>query len=131
MNWHATTFRLIAAATCVVPAVLFVPSLRILSSEAEERPGTSLIAPATAVANGRPWNMAVVDSKNAFKLTLKPNGTGTMEPSSSAPGLTWWQSGELVCLKSSSTREHCVILLARERGYDAVENGALLFTLRR
>lgn len=131
MNWHAATRRPIAAAGCVVPAVLFVSSLLILSSEAEERPGTSLIAPATAVADGRPWNMVAADSKIAFKLTLMPNGTGTMEPSSSAPERTWWQSGELVCLKSSVKREHCVILLAREGGYDAVENGALIFTMRR
>jgi hypothetical protein len=131
MNWHATTFRLIAAAKCVVPAALFVPSLLILSSEAQERHKTSLVAPATAVADGRPWSMVVIDGKKAFKLTLMPNGTGTVKPSSGTPELTWWQSGERVCLKSSLNGEHCVILLAREGGYDAVENSALFFTLRR
>ena len=54
-----------------------------------------------------------------------------MEPGFRAPELTWWQSEERVCLKSSIKREHCVTLLARENGYDAVENGALFFTLRR
>jgi len=131
MNWRETIFSLIVAATCMVAAVLFVPSLQILSSHAEERTKASLVAPATAVADGRPWNMVAIVTKNAFKLTLMPNGTGTMEPSSGAPELTWWQSGERTCLKSPITLEHCVILLARVGGYDAVENGALLFTLRR
>lgn len=132
MNWHATTFRLIAAASCVVGAVLFVPSLLLLSSHAEERPEASLVAPATAVADGRPWSMLVIDSKKEFKLTLMPNGTGTVEPNSRAPELTWWQSEDRVCLKPSTLkREHCVTLLVREGGYDAVENGALFFTLRR
>jgi hypothetical protein len=75
--------------------------------------------------------MVAIVSKDAFKLTLMPNGTGTMESSSRAAELTWWQSGELVRLKSSIKREHGTILLAREGGYDAAENGALLFTLRR
>ena len=130
--WHATAFCLIAAVKCLVPAVLFVASFLILSSEAEERHKTSLVAPAAAIADGRPWNMVAIDSKNEFKLTLMPNGTGIVEPGSWAPELTWWQSGERVCLKSSIKREHCVTLLAREEnGYDAVENGALFFTLRR
>ena len=131
MTWHATTFRLIAAARCAVPAVLLASGLLILSSHAEERTNASLVAPAAAVADGRPWNMVAIVSKDAFKLTLMPNGTGTMEPTSRASELTWWQSGERVCLKSSITRERCVKLLARDGGYDAVENGALLFTLRR
>lgn len=131
MNWHATTFRLIAAAACVIPAVLFVLFLLILPGHADERTNALLVAPATAVADGRPWNMVAIDSKDAFELTLMPNGTGTVEPSSRAPELTWWQSGERICLKSPITREHCVILLAREDGYDAVENGALFFRLRR
>jgi hypothetical protein len=122
---------LIAAGKCVVSAALFVPPFLILSSQAEERHKASLVAPATAVADGRPWYMVVIDGKKAFKLTLMPNGTGTVEPSSGAPELTWWQSGERVCLKSPINGEHCVILLAREGGYDAVENSALYFTLRR
>ena len=27
-----------------------------------------------AIADGRPWNMVAIDSKNEFKLTLMPNG---------------------------------------------------------
>jgi hypothetical protein len=131
MRRYATTGRLIAVARCAAPATLFAASLLIISSHAEERGRTSLIAPGAAVADGRPWNMVAIVSKDAFTLTLMPNGTGTMEPGLRASELTWWQNGERFCLKSSMTRERCVILLARDGGYDAVENGALLFTMRR
>ncbi len=73
----------------------------------------------------------MVEGQQKFKLTLMPNGTGIMEPSTLAPELTWWQSGDRLCLNVADTREHCVTLLARDGGYDAVENDALFFTLRR
>ena len=131
MNLRPATLRLFAVAKCVLPAILFMPSLLISSSHAEDAPNATIVASAAAVADGRPWNMDMVEGKQKFKLTLMPNGTGIMEPSTLAPELTWWQSGERICLKSPITREHCVTLLAREGGYDAVENDALFFTLRR
>ncbi len=131
MKRHAAIFRPVAAKR-VAGAMLLVPCSLILESRAEEHPKTSLVAPATVVADGQPWNMRVVDSKEEFRLTLMPNGTGLVEPSSPAPELTWWQSEDRVCLRQSMLkRERCVILLVREGGYDAVENGALFFTLRR
>jgi hypothetical protein len=124
-------FRLFAAAKWVMPAVLFGP-LPISSSHAEDRPEASVVASAAAVADGRPWNMDMVEGPQKFKLTLMPNGTGIMEPSTLAPELTWWQGAERLCIKPSAHKsEHCVTLLVRDGGYDAVENGALFFRLRR
>lgn len=131
MKRHAANCRP-EAARCAVAAVLLASCPLILESRAEEHPKPSLVAPATVVADGLPWNMRVVDSEKEFQLTLMPNGTGIVEPSSPAPELTWWQSEDRVCLRQSMLeRERCVILLVREGGYDAVENGALFFTLRR
>jgi hypothetical protein len=76
--------------------------------------------------------MDMAGDRGTFKLTLMPNGTGIMEPGTLAPELTWWQSADRLCLKPSALKsEHCVTLLVREGGYDAVENDALFFRLRR
>ena len=132
MNLRPTNLRLFAAAKHVLPAMLFVPSLLIASSHADDSPKAHVIASAAAVADGRPWNMEIVEGRQKFKLTLMPNGTGIMEPSTLAPELTWWQSAERLCIKPSAHKsEHCVTLLVRDGGYDAVEKGALFFRLRR
>jgi hypothetical protein len=132
MNLRPATLRLFVAAKCVVPAILFVPILLAPSGHAEDRPNTSVVASAAAVADGRPWNMVMVEGQQKFKLTLMPNGTGVMEPDTLAPELTWWQSADRLCVKPSARKgEHCVTLLVRDGGYDAVENGALFFRLRR
>jgi hypothetical protein len=130
MNLRPTNLRLYVTAKCVVPAVLFGLSL-IPSSRAEGQPTASVVASAATVADGRPWTMYMGDQQK-FTLTLMPNGTGTMEPGSHAPDLTWWQSGESLCIRPSPLKsEHCVTLLVRDGGYDAVENSALFFRLRR
>ena len=126
MNLRPANLRLHAAATCVVLALLHVST-----SHAEDPPKASVVASAAAVADGRPWNMHMADQQK-FTLTLMPNGTGSMEPNSLAPELTWWQSGESLCIRPSPFKsEHCVTLLFRDGGYDAVENSALFFRLRR
>jgi hypothetical protein len=76
MNLRPATLRLFVAAKCVVPAILFVPILLAPSGHAEDRPNTSVVASAAAVADGRPWNMVMVEGQQKFKLTLMPNGTG-------------------------------------------------------
>jgi hypothetical protein len=130
MNFRLTNIRLFATAKFVLPAFLF-GLLLVPSSHAEDRSEASLVASAATVADGRPWNMYMAD-KQEFKLTLMPNGTGTMEPNTLAPELTWWQSGESLCIRPSPLKsEHCVTLLVRDGGYDAVENSALFFRLRR
>lgn len=130
MNLRPANFRLYVAAKCVVPAMLFGLAL-VPSSRAEDQANASVVASAATVADGRPWTMYMVDQQK-FTLTLMPNGTGTMEPNSLAPDLTWWQSGESLCIRPSPIKsEHCVTLLVRDGGYDAVENSALFFRLRR
>lgn len=130
MNWRPANIPLFATARCVVPAML-LGLLLVPSSRAEDQPNASVVASAATVADGRPWTMHMVDPQK-FTLTLMPNGTGTMEPNSLAPDLTWWQSGESLCIRPSPTKsEHCVTLLVRDGGYDAVENSALFFRLRR
>ena len=132
MNWRPATHRLFRATKYVVPAMLFVLILLAPSAHAEENSQASVVASAAAVADARPWNMEIVEGQQKFKLTLMPNGTGIMEPSTLAPELTWWQSAERLCLKPSAQKsEHCVTLLVRDGGYDAVEKGALFFRLRR
>ena len=126
MNLRPANRRLHAAATCVVLALLHVST-----SHAEDPPKASVVASAATVADGRPWTMYMGDQQK-FTLTLMPNGTGTMEPNSLAPELAWWQSGESLCIRPSPLKsEHCVTLLVRDGGYDAVENSALFFRLRR
>jgi hypothetical protein len=131
MNRRPATLRLLAVAKCALPAILFA-LLLVPASHAEDQPKeASVVASAAAVADGRPWTMYAVDQQR-FTLTLMPNGTGTMEPNFLAPELTWWQSGETLCIRPSPLKsEHCVTLLVREGGYDAVENSALFFRLRR
>ena len=130
MNWHPANIRPFAAARCVVLAMLF-GLLLVPSSRAEDQANASVVASAATVADGRPWTMYMGDQQK-FTLTLMPNGTGTMEPNSLAPDLTWWQSGESLCIRPSPIKsEHCVTLLVRDGGYDAVENSALFFRLRR
>jgi hypothetical protein len=130
MNLHPANIRLFAAARCVVPAML-LGLLLVPSSRAEDQPNASIVASAATVADGRPWTMDMGDQQK-FTLTLMPNGTGTMEPNPLAPELTWWQSGEGLCIRPSPFKsEHCVTLLVRDGGYDAVENSALFFRLRR
>jgi hypothetical protein len=130
MNWRPANTRLLASVKCVVPAIL-VALLHIPASHAEDRPNASVVASPAAAADGRPWTMHMGDQQK-FTLTLMPNGTGTMEPNSLAPELTWWQSAESLCIRPSPLkREHCVTLLVRDGGYDAVENSALFFRLRR
>lgn len=132
MKLRPATLRLFVAAKYAVPAMLFVPTLLAPSSHAEDSPKASVVAATAAVADGRPWNMDMVEGQQKFKLTLMPNGTGIMEPSTLAPELTWWQSADRLCLKPSAHKsEHCVTLLVRDGGYDAVENSALFFRLRR
>jgi hypothetical protein len=132
MNLRPRNSRRVVAGKCTVAAMLFVPSLLIPSSHAEDRPKASVVASGATVADGRPWDMYMIEVKQAFTLTLMPNGTGIMEPGTVAPELTWWQSGDRLCLKPSALKsEHCVTLLVREGGYDAVENDALFFKLRR
>ena len=130
MNWRPASIRLSATASCVVPAMLFV-LLQGATSHAQDQPNASVVASPAAVADGRPWTMHMVDQQK-FTLTLMPNGTGTMGPNSLAPELNWWQSAESLCIRPSRLkREHCVTLLVRDGGYDAVENSALFFRLRR
>ena len=130
MNLRLANLRLQVAAKCVVPAIFF-GLLPVPTSHAEDQPKASVVASAVAVADGRPWTMHMGDQQK-FTLTLMPNGTGTMEPNSLAPDLTWWQSGESLCIRPSPLKsEHCVTLLVRDGGYDAVENSALFFRLRR
>ncbi len=132
MNLRQRNSRRFVAGKCVVAATLFVPSSLIPLSHAEDRPKASVVASAASVADGRPWNMDMAGDRGTFKLTLMPNGTGIMEPGTLAPELTWWQSADRLCLKPSALKsEHCVTLLVREGGYDAVENDALFFRLRR
>lgn len=132
MNLRPRNSRRLMAAKRVVAAMLFVPSLPIPLSHAEDGPKASVVASAATVADGRPWDMYLIEVKQTFRLTLMPNGTGIMEPGTLAPELTWWQSADRLCLKPSALKtEHCVTLLLREGGYDAVENDALFFRLRR
>lgn len=130
MNLRLANLRLHVAAKYVAPAIFF-GLLLVSTSHAEDQPKASGVASAVAVADGRPWTMHMGDQQK-FTLTLMPNGTGTMEPNSLAPDLTWWQSGESLCIRPSPLKsEHCVTLLVRDGGYDAVENSALFFRLRR
>ena len=132
MNWHPLNLRSSAAVKRVTAVLLLIPSLLISASRAGDAPKDSVVASAAAAADGRPWQMLLIDGQRKFTLTLMPNGTGTMEPNTLAPELTWYQKADNLCLKPSPLKsEHCVTLLVRAGGYDAVENGALFLTLRR
>jgi hypothetical protein len=132
MNLRRAALRLFTATNYVVTAMVFLPSLPMPSGHAEDARKTSVIASAATIADGRPWNMEMVEGQQKFKLTLMPNGTGIMESSTLAPELSWWQSADRLCIRPSTDKgEHCVTLLVRDGGYDAVENDALFFRLRR
>lgn len=88
---------------------------------------------ALAVADGRPWNLTLGESGKAHRAILRADGTGTMEGGFKTMTLRWRFFPAGLCLKPEVVfmKEHCVTLVTRPDGYDAMENGSIFFRLRR
>jgi hypothetical protein len=104
-------------------ALLRGASLALLSSLSTP-PALAQSAPISEVvarfANGQPFT-GVTSSGARFRMTLNPNGTGTLN---SARG-RWRVAGNQMCLAWAGRREFCNSYRATGGGYLLIRNGAV------
>lgn len=88
--------------------------------------------PASAMADGHPWNMTTVANGRTVTITLNPDGTGTIAAGLMSRSPTWHGTADGICIKVAAPRpERCVGLQSRLGGFDGVENGRVVFEIRR
>ncbi len=82
------------------------------------------------VADGRPWVFKAAAGR-AGKLTLHPDGTGTMRAGFMKLNASWRRVPGGFCMKSRMTGERCVSLRRLPNGFSAYNQNTLKFTLTR
>jgi hypothetical protein len=103
----------------------------ITQGEAIGSPETTTASLAEKLADGRPWNMTIINSGMKLELTLFPDGSGVTD-SFFVSTPKWRPTADGLCLKPSALfPEHCVTLIVRPNGYDGIENGELHMEFRR
>jgi hypothetical protein len=87
---------------------------------------------AEKVADGRPWNVTIAKPGIQTRIGLVSERFGRVTDSLLVSTPKWWPTADGLCLKPSALfPEHCVTLIVRPNGYDAIENGELHLELRR
>lgn len=112
-------------------ALICLPATFITLGNAMGDPERATASLAEKVADGRPWNVTIVKPGIQLELALFPDGSGVTD-SLLVSTPKWWPTADGLCLKPSALfPEHCVTLIARPNGYDAIENGELHLEFRR
>jgi hypothetical protein len=102
---------LLAAAVALLSGLPAAPAL------AQAAPVAEVVA---RFANGQPFT-GVTMSGTRFRMTLNPNGTGTLN---SARG-RWRVVGNQMCLAWAGRQEFCNSYRATSGGYVLIRNGAV------
>jgi hypothetical protein len=70
------------------------------------------------VADGRPWNAKGDDGRPELKLTLNPNGTGSMKAGFMGFNLKWKANGgNGFCMNGGPIKNSCLVLTPTANGF--------------
>lgn len=95
-------------------------------------PGGAYAAEASALADGRAWDIKNMKNGRTGRMTLNADGTGTIGGRGLTFPITWQAQGANgLCIDGARGAPGCVSLEGAPGGYNGVRNGQVVMTLRR